>query len=154
MHRVFWACSVCDPMLDQCWSSVHNAGPTLTQHWFNVFRLCVCCDLTVVSFLPPPPPARPAGDHQNEHTTTQGGKCHLLFLPEAEKQAGGGAGAGGGMLLHCSPAQLRELALNNLEDGLYLLHTRVPEVLCTRPPPPAGLSNSICLSCLLQLPIF
>ena len=24
-----------EPMLDQCWSTVCDAGPTLTRHWFN-----------------------------------------------------------------------------------------------------------------------
>ena len=25
-----------EPMLAQCWASVEDAGPTLSQHWFNV----------------------------------------------------------------------------------------------------------------------
>ena len=30
-----------DPMLVQCWSTVCDAGPTLNQHWFNVWCLLV-----------------------------------------------------------------------------------------------------------------
>ena len=39
-----------DSMLDQCWSTVYDAGPTLDQHWVNV---SLCWDSLVIRLVTP-----------------------------------------------------------------------------------------------------
>ena len=36
------------PMQGQCWASVVDAGPTLTQHWVNVLFAGTCLQIQIV----------------------------------------------------------------------------------------------------------
>ena len=73
-----------EPVLVQCWSTVNDAGPTLTQHWLNVSRV-LCYTATVwqhrESAAPPGGQAahhrawrreRAAGDHGTAISNPQG----------------------------------------------------------------------------------